>query len=148
MDKSRKPKDFLNQPQYPGGDKALTEFIYQHLKYPETALAASPEGVVVVEYDIDHRGLVTDTRVVRSLGHGCDEEACRVLRMLKFDVGKNRGLRVIFHKKARIQFKKPTVQPATTAPGFQVNYEITPAAPPEKPAAPAETVYSYTVTLN
>ncbi|MCC7505864.1 MAG: energy transducer TonB [Saprospiraceae bacterium] len=149
MEKSKKSKDFLQQPVYPGGDKALTEFIYKNLKYPDAALEAGIEGIVMVEYDIDNKGKVVDTRVISGLGHGCDEEACRVLRLLKFDVGKNRGVRVVFHKKARIRFAKPVKQAAAPAPqtGFQANYIVTPAEPAAEPAAPASTTYTYTITL-
>lgn len=148
MEKSKKPKHFLQQPEYPGGEKALTQFIYENLRYPETALAAGAEGMVVVEYDIDNRGQVVDTRVIRSIGYGCDEEACRVLRLLKFDVGKNRGLRVVFHKKARVQFKKPVARPVAPAPNFQVNYVVTPAAKPAEPAHKPAPTYSYTIKLD
>ncbi len=151
MEKSKKSKDFLQQPQYAGGDKALTEFIYQNLRYPKSALESGVEGIVLVEYDIDNRGRVVDTRVIHSLGHEFDEEACRVVRLLKFDVGKNRGVRVVFHKKARIQFKKPVVaqpQPQPQAQAVQYNYVVvTPAAdqtPAEQVSAPT---YSYTITL-
>lgn len=147
MEKSKKPKHFLQQPEYPGGEKALTQFIYDNLRYPETALAVGTEGVVVAEYDIDNRGNVVDTRVIRGIGHGCDEEACRVLRLLKFDVGKNRGVRVIFHKKARVQFKKQAVRPQPPAPNYQVSYIVTPAEKPAGPKPEPAATYSYTVKL-
>lgn len=151
MEKSKKARDFLQQPQYPGGDKALTEFIYKNLRYPEAALAAEAEGVVLVEYDIDRQGLVTDARVLHGIGHGCDEEACRVVRMLKFDVGKNRGLHVIFHKKARIQFKKqpaPAVV-APPAPEMPMQYVFVPPPPAaDAPAKTASTTYTYTFDIS
>jgi protein TonB len=93
----KKPKHFLKQPEYPGGPKAMSKFIYENLRYPKPALEAGKEGVVLVEYDINHEGRVVDTRVLQSIGHGCDEEAERVVRLLKFDVGKNRGVKVVFH---------------------------------------------------
>lgn len=146
MEKSKKSKDFLQQPVYPGGDKALTEFIYKNLKYPDAALEAGIEGIVMVEYDIDNKGKVVDTRVISGLGHGCDEEACRVLRLLKFDVGKNRGVRVVFHKKARIRFTKPVKQPTPQA-GFQANYIVTPSQPADQAPAPSSPTYTYTIKL-
>ena len=101
MPRERKSKHFIHQPVYPGGQKALTEFIYQHLRYPDTALEVGAEGIVWVEYDIDFKGNVVATRVVQGIGHGCDEEACRVVRLLKFEVEKNRGVHVLFHQKAK-----------------------------------------------
>ncbi len=146
MEKDKKKTLFIHQPEYPGGPKALTKFIYEELRYPAEALSAGVEGVVVIDYDIDHQGNVTATRVLQGIGHGCDEEACRVLRLLKFDVPKNRGMKVLFHKKARIQFKKPAEQPvaAQQAP-MQVTYTITTTMPVEEIEKKPVTTYSYTI---
>lgn len=154
MEKSKKSKDFLQQPQYPGGDKALTEFIYQNLRYPKSVIDSGVEGIVLVEYDIDFKGRVIDTRVIHSLGQEFDEEACRVVRMLKFEVGKNRGVRVVFHKKARIQFKKTAAieiqgqNPPQEQAAVQYHYVVVaPAAEQTQAAQPAAPTYSYTITL-
>jgi TonB family protein len=149
MEDKKKPK-FVYQPEYPGGPKALTKFIYEQLRYPKLALEAQVEGTVVVEYDIDYQGKVTDTRVLQSIGHGCDEEACRVLRLLRFDVPRNRGLKVSFHKKANIRFKKPKPQPAPKASqqSVQITYQITPAttAPPAQTEEKQPVItYGYTI---
>jgi protein TonB len=124
MEREKKPKHFIQQPQYPGGSKELTKFIYSQLRYPKAALEAKLEGTVLIEYDIDYKGNVVDTRVLQSLGMGCDEEACRVLRLLKFSVGRNRGVRVLFHKKIPIKFKLPvqTKQVAPTPQPGQLTY--------------------------
>ena len=149
MEKDKKKPHFIHQPEYPGGPKALTKFIYEHLRYPQPALEANVEGMVMVDYDIDHQGNVTSTRVLQGIGHGCDEEACRVVRLLKFDVPKNRGVKVVFHKKARIQFKKPAQQAAAPAPAqMQVSYTVT-SAPPvaEKLEEKKGETYSYTIQI-
>jgi TonB family protein len=162
---TKKDKHFIHKPEYPGGPKAMTDFIYQHLKYPPEALEARVEGTVLVEYDINYQGKVVDTRVLHGLGHGCDEEACRVVRMMQFEVRRNRGVHVLFHQKAKIQFKRPAVPTAVIAsapvggpqiilpvpaPGQQVSYTIqivpTPAPAQEQPDTPPQT-YSYTITI-
>ena len=148
MEKDKKKPLFIHQPEYAGGPKALSKFIQENLRYPESALEAGAEGTVLVEYDIDYQGNVVATRVLQGVGGGCDEEACRVVRLLKFDVPKNRGLKVLFHKKARIQFKKPVEQPVPMqqAP-MQVNYTLTASPPPaESPEEkPAPSTYHYTI---
>ncbi len=156
MEKDKKKTVFVRQPEYPGGPKEMGKFIQQNLRYPERAMEAEAEGTVVVEFDIDYKGDVVATRVLQSVGHGCDEEACRVVKMLKFDVAKNRGMRVLFHKKSHIHFKKPAVRaiPIPSAPGeMQVTYSYT-ATPPatqqpkqEEAAKPAGTTYSYTIQI-
>lgn len=153
MEKERKPKHFIRQPEFPGGPKALTQFIYTHLRYPAAAEAEGVEGAVYCEITINHKGVVTDVRMLQTLGFGCDEEATRVLKMLQFDVGKNRGIKVLFHKKIKVQFKKPVAQAPAPQPQMhmQVQYVVTPAAaetqqtPQAEPAT--QTTYSYTIQL-
>ncbi|HXO42515.1 MAG TPA: energy transducer TonB, partial [Thermoanaerobaculia bacterium] len=53
--------------------------------YPEDALRAGLEGLVVLEAIVDERGRVGhDIKVVRSLGHGCDEAAVAAVRQWRF----------------------------------------------------------------
>ena len=149
MEREKKPKHFIQQPEFDGGPKELTKFIYSNLRYPQAALNAKIEGTVVVEYDIDYKGNVVDTRVLQGLGHGCDEEAVRVVRLLKFIVGRNRGVRVLFHKKAHIRFKIPAAVPAPAhQPGsMQVNYVYT-TTPAPAAEQPKTNTYSYSFPFN
>lgn len=144
---------FVHQPQYKGGPKELTKFIYSQLRYPNGAFQAGVEGTVFIEYDIDYKGNVVATRVLKGIGHGCDEEATRVVKMLKFDVERNRGIHVLFHQKVKVLFKKPksvaqpTPQPSTP---MQVAYTIIPAsaAKPAEPVKAESVTYQYTVTIS
>jgi len=139
---------FIHQPQFKGGPKEMAKFIYGQLRYPAEALEVGVEGTVFVECGIDHKGNVVTTRVLQGLGHGCDEEACRVLMLLKFDVERNRGVHVLFHKKIKVQFVKPKQMPVKQE--MQVSYSLTPAAKPASPTEPkqgAEVTYSYTISL-
>ncbi len=150
MEKDKKKTLFIHQPEYAGGPKALSKFIQTNLRYPEPALEAGVQCTVLVEYDIDYQGNVVATRVLQGIGGGCDEEACRVVRLLKFDVPKNRGIKVLFHKKARIQFKKPAEQPAPMGQTpMQVNYTVTSSSPsaelPEEKTS--HLTYQYTIQL-
>jgi len=142
---------FIHQPQFKGGPKELTKFIYTHLRYPKEAFEAGVEGTVFIEYDIDYLGNVVATRVVQGLGHGCDEEACRVVQMMKFDVERNRGVHVLFHQKVKVLFKMPKqvqAQPPAASPQMQVAYTVTTSAPAPSPKEkPAEVVYNYTFKL-
>lgn len=153
MEREKKAKHFIHQPSYPGGNKAFSDFIYSNLKYPKLAAEAKLEGVVVLRYDIDNHGVVGDVQVLKSIGLGCDEEAIRVVKMLRFEVPKNRGLRVTFHKDVRIQFKmakevelpKP-IEPANT--GMQINYSIIPTEKPTVAEEPKPSSTSYSITYN
>jgi len=113
MADQHKQKHFLNKPRYPGGSKAFREFISAHLRYPQAALDAGIEGPVYIEYDILDTGEVRNPRVLKGLGYGCDEEALRVVGLLRFEKVKNRGLRLKITTKTTLNF---------VLPGIRINY--------------------------
>ena len=150
MQKEKKDKHFIKKPIYPGGKKALQLFITQNLKYPPEALAEKVEGTVVLKYTVNHLGKVIETKVISSLGHGCDEEAERVLRLLQFEVPSNRGVKVLHHLNIQIHFrlpkqKAPPKQIQEAAPKYTYQYSISPA----KDAAdkPKSSPYTYTIKV-
>lgn len=152
MAKEKKDKHFIHRPEYVGGPKAMQLFVRQHLRYPADALAQQVHGIVVVGYDIDHQGNVVDTRVISGLGHGCDEEAMRVVRLLKFKVPKSRGVHVVYHQKLNIGFHLPSAAatvPSEPAPAsVQYSYTSTAAAPKDKESTPKPAPKTYTYTVN
>jgi len=101
----RKPESFIQQPVYPGGNKAMDEFIKKNLQYPEEAMQQKIEGTVAVELDIDVFGTISSAKVKHGIGHGCDEEAIRLVKLLKFQKKKYKGLFVMFHKTINIHFR-------------------------------------------
>jgi protein TonB len=146
MKKATKDKDFLKQPVYAGGPKALREFISQHLQYPTEALEKGIEGTVIVRYGIDHRGNVVETKLLAGIGHGCDEEAIRLVKMLRFSVGRTRGVKVLYHKDIQIHFhlpKQPTTQPADT----ELQYNVVPASKPAESKPSPSKGQSFTITV-
>jgi TonB family protein len=136
--KEFKQKDFLPKPEYPGGPKALAAFIQTNLKYPQAAFDKKIEGIIVLKAEINFRGEVIDTKVISGLGHGCDEEAERVVRLLKFHVDKIRNLKITYFKTFNIQFKLP-VQKAQT-----INYVVVPETKTDPTKKPSVT---YNITL-
>jgi TonB family protein len=120
----RKPESFIRQPKYPGGNKAMDEFIRSILQYPEEALKNKVSGTVSVDIDIDVNGNVTASKVKHGIGYGCDEEALRLANMLRFEKKKYKGLYVLFHRNINIHFRLPA------APAFI--YEFKESAKKEK----------------
>ncbi|NNM15687.1 MAG: energy transducer TonB [Bacteroidia bacterium] len=106
----KKEEKFIKAPNYPGGMKALSLFIKRNLCYPKDAIENKVEGTVVITIDIDKHGKVIRGRVKHGLGSGCDEEALRVCKLLKFESVKNRGVKVTFHRTLNIPFKLPIIQ--------------------------------------
>lgn len=140
MKKEKTSKDFIIKPHYPGGPKALSTFIYKHLKYPPEALDQKIEGTVVIVIDIDHHGKVINSRIKQSLGHGCDEAASEVVRLLKFQLDQvvRRG-RTIFHKTLNIHFRLPNEVPQKTS----IKYTVIPNKKEEPHSNPSS--YHYTI---
>ena len=146
MHKPAKDKHFIKQPWYEGGPKAMKQFVADNLRYPPAALAQRLEGTVTVRHDIDHKGDVVDAKIIgHALGHGCDEEAIRLVRSMKFSVENPRGLRVVYHKTIQIHFKLPLV--AEPSAQVQYNYTSTVTPAPTVEEKKAGGYYSYTVNL-
>ena len=90
------------QPTYPGGDEARIKFLQENMKYPEEAKELGVQGKVFVTFVVEVDGSITDVRVLRGIGSGCDDEAIRVVKsMPKWVPGKQRGVPV------RVQFNLP-----------------------------------------
>ena len=105
-EKNKKGKKFVAAPEYPGGNAALKKFINGNLRYPEEALASQVEGVVHVSYTVTNDGNVEDVVVKKGIGYGCDEEAVRVISLLKYEPAHNRGFRVRSTLRTRIFLKR------------------------------------------
>jgi len=89
-------------PSYPGGDIARIQFLQDNIVYPQMARESGIQGTVYVTFVVERTGAVTDVRVLRGIGGGCDEEAVRVIKaMPKWHPGKQRG------KPVRVQFNMP-----------------------------------------
>lgn len=87
-------------PEYPGGMEALYKYLAENIHYPEQAKNDQIQGRVVISFVVEKDGGISDAKVVRGIGGGCDEEALRVVNaMPKWTPGKMRGevVRVNFH---------------------------------------------------
>lgn len=144
MQHQKKDKHFIKQPIYAGGPKAMGVFISSHLQYPPEALQQGIEGTVNIRYAIDQKGDVVEAKVISGLSHGCDEEAQRVVKLLKFDVPKTRGLRVLYHKNIHVHFKIPV--PQSSPPSAEIQYHYTQPTPAKEDSpTPPPAGYSYTI---
>lgn len=57
----------------------LEKWVYQYIRYPESAVRNGIQGRVMVDFIVDKEGKVTDVRVVRSVDPELDAEAIRVV---------------------------------------------------------------------
>lgn len=67
-------------PSFPGGIEGFYKFIVKNLKYPDLARKNNTYGKVIVTFVVERDGSLTDVKVSRGIGDGCDEEAVRVIK--------------------------------------------------------------------
>ena len=91
-------------PSYPGGEAKMYEYLGKNIKYPQIARESGIQGRVFVNYVVEPDGSVSNVKVLRGIGGGCDEEAMRVVKaMPKWKPGKQRG------KAVRVSYTLPVV---------------------------------------
>ena len=91
-----------SMPEFPGGAGKMMEFIARNIKYPPMARESGIQGRVFVNFVVEPDGSVSNVRVLRGIGGGCDEEAIRVVEaMPKWTPGRQRG------KAVRVSFNLP-----------------------------------------
>lgn len=94
------------QPEPNGGLKAFYDYVGANLRYPARASRMGIEGRVFVEFVVEKNGTLTDIRVVKGIGAGCDEEAIRVISNApNWKPGKQRGNPVRVRMVMPIMFK-------------------------------------------
>ena len=93
-------------PAYPGGDQRLMEYVAKNIKYPQIARETGIQGRVFVGFVVEPDGSVSNVKVLRGIGGGCDEEAVRVVKsMPKWKPGKQRGKAVRVSYMLPVNFK-------------------------------------------
>lgn len=75
------PDDF-QPPMFPGGERALMEFLKENVKYPPMAAKRKTQGRVVMTFVVDKTGKVTEIKVAKSVDIYLDTEAIRVCKLL------------------------------------------------------------------
>ncbi len=91
-----------SMPEFPGGAEEMMRFIAQNIKYPPIARESGIQGRVFVNFVVEPSGAVSNVKVLRGIGGGCDEEAIRVVQsMPKWTPGRQRG------KAVRVSFNLP-----------------------------------------
>ena len=112
LDEPKKPvedKVFIaveQKPEFPGGEKALLQYLAEHIKYPSMAREAGITGKVFIQFVVGKDGSINDVKILRGIGGGCDEEAMRVVRELpRFKPGMQNGQPVKVQYNLPVQFQ-------------------------------------------
>ena len=97
-------------PVFTGGDQAYYAYLRQNARYPARALEQNLAGAVYVGFVVDEQGRICDAEVVKGCGHGFDEEALRLIRLMPWwqpgrvasrPVRVARTLRIVFKAQER-----------------------------------------------
>lgn len=109
--KSNEPVDdeiyeAVNQPaQFPGGVDSLYAFLTKNIKYPVQARRDNVQGTVYAQFVVEKDGSLSNMRILRSIGDGCDEEVVRVLKLSpKWIPGRQSGVVVRTHYTIPVNF--------------------------------------------
>jgi len=90
------------EPQPAGGIGKFYEYLSKNIRYPAVAKENNIQGKVFLTFVVEKDGAITDVKVLRGLGSGCDEEAMRVLRAApKWKPGIQNG------RPVRVQYQVP-----------------------------------------
>jgi len=90
-------------PEFPGGLKAMYEFMGDNIKYPTISAEAGSQGQAYVNFTIEKNGKITDVKILGgSADKRCKKEAARVVdSMPKWKPGEQGG------KKVRVSYTLP-----------------------------------------
>ena len=89
-------------PAFPGGQKAMMEYLMKNIKYPAACQEAGIQGRVIVQFVVEKDGSIADVQVIKAVNPYLDKEAVRVVStMPKWSPGKQRG------KPVRVRFTLP-----------------------------------------
>ncbi len=79
-------------PSFPGGEKALMQYIKDNTYYPEEMCEGAAQGRVMVGFVINEDGSISDVKVLRSLTPELNEVAVKIVKgMPKWNPGKQNG---------------------------------------------------------
>lgn len=93
-------------PEYPGGVKALYEFVAKHLQYPSYEQEVGLEGMVVVSFVVSLDGSIEQIEILKSPSSGFSKAARAVIsRMSKWTPGQHNGQTVAVKYQLPIRFK-------------------------------------------
>ncbi len=89
-------------PAFPGGQKAMMEYLMKNIKYPAACQEAGIQGRVIVSFVVNKDGSIQNVEVIRGVHEKLDAEAVRVVKsMPAWSPGEQQG------RKVRSKFQLP-----------------------------------------
>lgn len=69
-------------PEFPGGPKAMMEYLKTNIRYPQIAKENGIQGRVILQFVVDETGKVRDPKILRSVDPALDAEAIRLVEAM------------------------------------------------------------------
>ena len=92
-------------PQFPGGERAMLEWLGKNIKYPIIAQEQGIKGTVVIRFVVGKSGEVGSVEVMRGVDPSLDKEAMRVVKsMPKWSPGRQNGNPVLVYFTLPVRF--------------------------------------------
>jgi hypothetical protein len=66
-------------PKYPGGEKELYKFFLENFSLPQEI---NVNGNIYVQFIVEKDGSISNVKIIRGIGGGCDEEVVRVIKLM------------------------------------------------------------------
>jgi TonB family protein len=92
-------------PGFADPDKTFPEFVGANLEYPVVARQQGLEGTVTMSFVIEPDGRVSNIRIKKGVGGGCNEEAIRVIALTHWKPAQKSGKYVRFRMYYSMLFK-------------------------------------------
>lgn len=67
-------------PVFPGGEEAMLKYLSRNIKYPKTTRKAKAQGLVIIIFDVDETGSLSEYTILKNLHPDADAEALRVIK--------------------------------------------------------------------
>lgn len=100
----------------------LAGFIAANLKYPEAAIKQNLSGIVKLGFVVEPHGKISNLKIINSLGAGCNEEAIRIVRLIKWMPGIKYDLAVRTRMSISINFNLESGPDGLFNPNIKSSY--------------------------
>jgi TonB family protein len=91
-----------------GGRAAYKQYLEKNLRYPELALENNVEGRVTIQFTVETTGELSNFRVLKGIGSGCEQEVIRLIqRGPKWAPTKRDEVAIRDRVKVRVRFRAP-----------------------------------------
>jgi protein TonB len=82
------------KPVYDAKGMNFSSFIIKNMTYPKDAIKQNISGAVSVFFVVETSGRISNIKIINGVGAGCNQEAMRLLNLLKWMPGVKNGMAV------------------------------------------------------